>query len=187
MHNEIKPHLEIEYKTLITETQYQTLLSGLPFGQCFNQTNVYYDTLSHQFRSLNVSCRIRSVNNTHELTFKVPAKQGKLEHNFIVSSNDASVFKRMDISQFIDSLGIQADLVQQGILITQRCTLQRPYGELCLDLNTYNGLVDYELEYELYGTKQNEGLHDYQSILNQIGLVYHKNAPSKIKRCLSTI
>lgn len=187
MHNEIKPHLEIEYKTLITETQYQTLLSTYPFGQSFIQTNVYYDTLNKQFRSLNVSCRIRSVNNSHELTFKVPAKQGKLEHNFIVSSNEASVFKRMDINQFMQSLSIQGDLIQQGILVTQRCTIQRPYGELCLDLNTYNGLVDYELEYELYGTKQSEGLQDYQSILNQIGIVYKKNAPSKIKRCLSTV
>jgi uncharacterized protein YjbK len=187
MNNDIKPNLEIEYKTLIHEAQYRLLLKSFPFGHSFTQTNVYYDTSLNQFKAINVSCRIRSVNNTHELTFKVPTKQGKLEYNFSVSLNDSSVFNRMDITQFMDSLNIQDTLIKQGQLITQRCTLQRAYGELCLDKNTYNGRVDYELEYEVDINKQTEGLLDYRSILNSLGLSYQKNAPSKIKRCLSTV
>ncbi|MEI7667651.1 MAG: CYTH domain-containing protein [Erysipelotrichaceae bacterium] len=187
MHNDIKPNLEIEYKTLINEDQYKSLLKTFPFDQSFTQMNVYYDTSLNHFRAINVSCRIRSVKESHELTFKVPTKLGKLEYNFLVSSNDTSVFKRMDITQFMESLNIQGALIKQGQLITQRCTLQRSYGELCLDKNSYNGRVDYELEYEVDISKQTEGLLDYRTILNSLGLNYHKNAPSKIKRCLSTL
>ena len=57
-------------------------------------------------------------------------------------------------------------------------------AELCFDINEYNGITDYEIEYEQ--TCDHDGITVFNQILSQVNLKYEKNCASKIKRTLKS-
>lgn len=180
----MKQNVEIEYKLLITETQYHGLLANFP-GETVSQTNFYFDNRDHQLRKRHISCRIRTYDDEVELTFKLPKKQGKDEITF-EKIDPATAFTRADVAFFMARLGILGPLIHQGTLETIRTTFKLNYGLLCIDHNSYNGITDYEVEYEV--TKQlKKGLNEFRDILAFFGLTYVKNCDAKIKRCLATV
>ncbi len=180
----MKQNVEIEYKVLINEAQYQGLMANFP-GQPFAQTNFYFDNFDGQLKKRGISCRIRTYGDEVELTFKIPKKKGKDEITFD-HIDPETAFTRSDVAFFMARMGILSPLVHQGTLETIRSTYQCRYGLLCIDKNTYNGITDYELEYEV-AKNLKKGLMEFRDILAFFGLVYVKNCDSKIKRCLSTV
>ena len=54
----MKPHLEIEYKTLLTKEEYQALDTHFKFERIVQQTNVYYDS-NNDLYNQHMMCRIR--------------------------------------------------------------------------------------------------------------------------------
>jgi len=180
----MKQNVEIEYKVLISEAQYNGLMANFP-GEPFAQTNFYFDNFNHQLKKRDISCRIRTYSDQVELTFKLPKKKGKDEITF-EHVDPETAFTRQDVAFFMARLGIQSPLVFQGSLDTIRSTTNCKYGLLCIDKNTYNGITDYEVEYEVYKNLK-KGLNEFRDILAFFGLTYVKNCDSKIKRCLSTV
>lgn len=180
----MKQNVEIEYKVLINETQYNGLMANFP-GEPFAQTNFYFDNFQHQLRHRGISCRIRTYGDEVELTFKIPRKKGKDEVTFSnIDPNTA--FTRHDVAGFMARMGILSPLVLQGTLETVRSTTKLRYGLLCIDKNTYNGITDYEVEYEVFKNLK-KGLTEFRDVLAFFGLSYWKNCESKISRCLSTV
>ena len=53
------------------------------------------------------------------------------------------------------------------------------------DINEYNGITDYEIEYEL--TADHNGIETFNKILAAAGLHYEENCPSKIARAMSQL
>ncbi len=179
----MKQNVEIEYKLMINESQYNGLVANFP-GETISQTNFYFDNPDHQLRKRHISCRIRTFADEAELTFKIPKKKGKDEVTF--EHIDAeTAFTRSDVAFFMARMGILSPLLHQGTLHTIRTTYKLNYGLLCIDKNNYNGLLDYEVEYEVFKNLK-KGLNEFKDILAFFGLTYTKNCDSKIKRCLST-
>ncbi len=179
----MKQNLEIEYKILISKDQYTQL--SLQFdGEKVLQTNFYYDTHDFSLRQKHISCRIRTINDQSELTFKTPGPVGKNEFTF-EHIDPKTIFTNTDVLAFIHQLGVHSPLIHQGTLQTLRTSIHLRYGLLCLDENIYNGQTDYELEYEV-DDDEKKGLAEFNTLLSKIHLVYTANCDSKIKRCLST-
>ena len=92
-------NLEIEYKTLLTQDQFNHLSLDYNEEPVIKQVNFYY-----QYADVNkaIAARIRQINQTFELTFKIKQAKGRLEVNFEVYGNDANVFDREDVRSFLN-------------------------------------------------------------------------------------
>ena len=77
-----------------------------------------------------------------------------------------------------------ANIIVIGECTTYRAVINTDKAELCFDINEYNGITDYEIEYEQ--TCDHDGITEFNKILSQVGLTYFRNCPSKIKRTLDT-
>ena len=77
----MKNHLEIEYKTLLTKSEYLRLLPDFADVQPVMQTNHYIDTPDLDMKSNRFSLRIRTFEDMAELTLKIPQEIGNQEYN----------------------------------------------------------------------------------------------------------
>jgi len=169
-------NLEIEYKTLITKQEFDQLLVFFNQYKLINQTNYYYQSTN----SLNkkVAARIRQIDQTFELTFKIKQDKGKLEVNFNVPSNSIEHFYRSDVQAFLKSHGYNRQWVFIGELHTTRHLIVEEYGELCIDHNVYMDVEDYELEYEVRNDYDELAYSRFIQILDQFSI---KNIKAKAK------
>jgi len=169
-------NLEIEYKTLLTKQEFERILAYFNEYKLINQTNYYYQSTN----SLNkkVAARIRQINTSFELTFKIKQDKGKLEVNFNVPSNSIEHFYRNDVQEFLKSHGYNRQWVFIGELHTTRHLIDEEYGELCIDHNVYLQTEDYELEFEVKNEYENLAYARFIQILNQFSI---KNIKAKAK------
>ena len=77
-------------------------------------------------------------------------------------------------------------MIHQGTLKTIRTSIQLTHGQLCLDENSYNGITDYELEYEV-DEDEKKGFDEFNTLCVEMDLIYTSNCDSKIKRCLTSL
>ncbi len=179
----MKTNLEIEYKMLITKDQMNELLNMHSDFSSRTQVNVYYDSLPASLKSKNMGMRIRDFEDKHLFTLKVKENNDHQEYEVFVESNNVIALNHPQIIDLFNKLDIHGPFVESGRLTTHRTVVPYENGELCLDINEYYGIVDYEVEFEI--TKDPHlGMIEFENILNRIGLIYHKNGKSKIKRCL---
>ena len=73
-------NIELEYKTLLTQEQFQTIKSNYPFNEPFKQVNHYFDTSDKKLSKRKSPLRIREVNNQLILTLKTPNRIGVNEY-----------------------------------------------------------------------------------------------------------
>ena len=180
MHNNI----EIEYKILVSKEQFEKL-SNLFTNKTFSrQVNTYYDTKNNDLRNIKCATRIREKNNKFMITLKVPAEKGHEEFECYVHENSAKMFKESEISKVLEDLDIKEDLIVIGECITDRAVVKTDKAELCFDINEYNGIIDYEIEYEQ--TCDHDGITEFNKILELVDLKWEKNCASKIKRTLDS-
>ena len=176
-------NIEKEYKVLLTEFQYQQLVSLLSPNQPVKQTNYYYDTVDHQIQNKKGAMRIREKDGKYIFTLKIRKSDDSLfEYEKIVQANDPSVFFDNDIIQLLNKYGLSGPFQQIGYMTTYRSLCIRENAEICLDRNIYKNKTDYEIEYEY--KKEHDGLSIFEAILHKVGLHYEKNCASKIARAL---
>ena len=183
--------IEIEYKMLITQDIYHNIINDYKdyIINHYVQTNYYF---THPlFFKKKYMLRIREKNNTYELTLKRPYLNHRLETNVELTKEEADLFfNHKDIDNEIINIlkdeGIHvSDLIQQFSLKTTRYDMKLEYGILSADYNEYNGISDYEIEYEVFDQKL--GLIHFKDIISKYHLEYKKNAKSKIQRVLESI
>ena len=77
MHEEI----EIEYKSLLTEEEFDNLVKKYlaKASSHHTQTNVYWDTSTHQLQAKETALRIRLLDQLAEVTLKEPVTDGLWE------------------------------------------------------------------------------------------------------------
>ena len=75
----MKEHIEIEYKVLLDQKTFQTLLNHYPHYHEYIQTNYYF---THPLlKQKKYMLRIREKNNNYEMTLKRPLDRHHLESN----------------------------------------------------------------------------------------------------------
>lgn len=181
-----KVHLEIEYKTLLTKSEYKRLLSEFEDVTPISQTNYYIDTPKLDMKKKRLSLRIRTLNNKAELTLKIPQEVGNQEYNQAISPAKAKQlinhFKLPSgqIKDIINQKNIALDqLTIWGQLFTLRYEKETSIGLTALDKNTYNGQIDYELEVEVQNPEEGKIAFDYYLKKRSIQFKY---ASSKVAR-----
>lgn len=177
-------NIEKEFKLLVNEEQFKTLLAFYPSATFHKQVNTYYDRNDLEIRKAKGAMRIREVHDTLIFTLKLHREDGLHEYECEVEKNDPSVFENEQIQTLLMEHHLQGPFEEMASLTTYRAVIDTGYAELCFDHSYYNGHEDFEIEYEF--KKDHDGLTPFNQILSQIGLHYEKNCTSKIRRALST-
>ena len=176
-------HLEIEYKSFISEKSYNNLMNYLNLkDKIFIQTNYYFDTINKDLFNNKIVLRIRNKENQYKLTKKSPSNNANLEESIYLNENEAlSMIKN----------GFDASLVNINLFVKNICTLKTyrakieyKDGILFLDKSEYNGIIDYEIEYEANNIDFNES--HFKEILKELKIDYKKSY-SKYKRCIESL
>lgn len=175
-------NLEIEYKMLISEKQFEKLLQAYPTAKLIRQTNTYFRSANHD--EVKCSIRIRQIGSTYLFTLKIPQKEGLLEKETEVSGNHEEDLHKPEILNCFSEYGIKGPFICEGQLTTERYLIKDEYGELCIDKNTYFTQTDYELEYEI-STDPQMGLKHFSDLLLRHGIEYVPNSISKHARCIA--
>lgn len=139
--------LEIEYKTLLTQTHAANLLLLGLFSFSGKQTNTYYDTEDEFFQSQEIVLRIRKKDSKYLFTAKEKADVGLKETEFIL---DDSSISNSQVTSFLKQFNRKISLIPIGTSITYRYIFDDEFGQWCLDFNVFEFTSDVELEYELH-------------------------------------
>lgn len=185
-------NIEIEAKVLLSEKDYEKLKKNFRYGKKIIQTNYYIDTPKRDLKLNNIALRIRHLNNEFTLTMKTPMSEGLLEKNETLDGSvallmiDDNKFPKGDIHDFLELLDIDiSKLKVLTKLITERIEIQYESGIVSLDKNTYNNIVDYELEVE--DSSMSLAKHLTEEILNPLNIKFQFNTISKQSRAMSSL
>lgn len=184
-------NLEIEFKSLLTESDFLALLPLFDGIKMRCQTNYYCDTADKTIAGLSSALRIRTWEDGAELTFKEKSDTGHLEYTQTLLESEATAliqnFKlpKGIIFDRLLALGVKTDdLDIWGELTTLRREMATPIGLMALDENYYGNSCDYELELEV--TDPDKGEADFHDFLKKYGIPFHKG-PHKVARAATEL
>jgi len=169
---------EIEFKTFITEKQYNDLISefGLD-NNIFEQTNHYFDTDDLKLLNEQTVLRIRQKGSNYKLTKKTRAFVGADEAHILISKEKAADMLANGFNA--DMIGIPYDVKKIAELTTFRTSTPYKDGTLFFDKSVYYGNVDFEIEYEVDNVA--EGKKIFSEFLRSHNIEY-KESIRKSKR-----
>lgn len=184
--------LEIEFKNLLTEKEYQQLFDYYEFSDVepIVQKNYYFDTNERALQNIQAALRIRVKTSAAEITLKTPQDGHLLETNETISLKEAE--KLINQESFIPPQSVINQLKKENVIVaevqligslkTKRVEKEYKNALLVLDQSWYNNTVDFELELEASS-------HDIGNDLFYNVLLEHnipkRNTPNKIVRALN--
>lgn len=179
--------IEIEFKVLLSEDQYERLATSLPFPKVpVTQINHYFETDDFALRSQKSALRIREKRGKYFLTLKELHEEGILEtHDELNKEEFASWLNGQPIpkrhtTERLKLLGIAVNEFKYfGALTTERKTFTGGEIHYFLDKSYYHDTVDYELEIE--APNKEKGLRAFRAILNKYR-IERKKPITKIER-----
>lgn len=169
------PHIEKEYKMMLTQTEYERILDDYGI-EPFLQRNFYYAT-----GQKDKTARIRFIDNKYLFTLKVSKNGYKEEYEFEINDNSLDDER---IQKLFKDFEIE-NIEYQGYMDTYRAIVNVENGELCIDKSIYNSHIDYEIEYELKNPSI-DTLDVLVKILKKYNLEYKRSEKSKYKRFLDS-
>lgn len=179
-------HLEIEFKTLLEKEDFTKLLPLFKEVSPVQQTNYYFDSPDWQLRDGRSSLRIRTFEDSAELTLKISQEIGNMEYNLPLTLEEAqeiltggplpdSLIRQLLLERQINP----ESLILLGSLTTIRREMKHPIGLLALDESHYFDTSDYELEVEVADAQK--GQEEFFHFLAEQEIPY-QFAKSKIAR-----
>ncbi len=175
-------HLEIEYKTLISENEYNTLINKFDLAdKTFEQTNYYFDTKNYKLMDKKTVLRIRK-KEQYKLTKKEKSENGNLESSLYLTDEEALTMLENGFDAKIINEPYYVKVITS--LKTTRAKTSFKGGTLFFDKSEYNGHIDYEIEYEVEDVKIGQSV--WIEFLKDNNII-QKNPVSKSKRAFSTI
>lgn len=180
---------ELEFKSLLTETEYNKLLDYFTNTKSDFQTNHYFDTKRFSLKALNASLKVRQRDN-FELTFKKKKRYNIDARTIEISEQD---FINMKETGIVDKEEIASDLAnyikdQKLVNFLSLSTLRHyvPFGSgiLNIDKSEYVGITDYEIEFS--SRSYHQGKADFIKIISDFGIQY-KKSDKKIKRAFNAL
>ena len=188
-------NIEIEAKVLISEKDYYNIVERFEdkIIKEYEQVNYYIDTNDFKLKKLGIGLRIRYCFNIYTMTIKCPLSEGLLEKDQIITKEaylnfkNNNVFPEGSLKEFISMLGINIEelsILAHLRTLRKECDDGNPETTFSIDKNTYNKIVDYELELE------GNNLTKVKELLRQIcidnDIEYKDNLVSKQSREMST-
>lgn len=139
--------IENEFKIMLTSTQYEKLLSLYDWDKTIAQTNHYYDTDELLLSEMHITCRVREIDGAYFLQMKFPGA-AEFSREELEKPLDA-LPETLETDELLNPRG-QAlpDVKRLGALTTKRSVKRFDGVEIDLDMSTYFGRTDYELEIE---------------------------------------
>lgn len=187
-------NIEIEAKALISKEDYQKVLTYYKADRYkrIKQTNYYIDTNDFALKKMGIGLRIREKDD-FVLSLKAPMAEGLLEQNEKITwkqyeeFRENGIFPKCPIKDFLMMLDIiPDDLKIQTSLITERIEIpETDSGLFSIDKNSYNGLIDYELELE--GTSLEKAKEALKNMCDNAKITYIENLKNKQSRALETL
>ena len=170
--------IETELKVLLTREEFDHLASFYQPLNFVRQHNYYYvsQDVSHY------AFRIRTREDETLFTLKAKVNGETDEYEKILT---VPLEQDQDVLDTLASFGQFPPFRVFGELITDRAMVVTEYAELCFDINSYNGITDYEIEYEV--KKGHDYKKAFKAILKQAGITYRKNKLSKYVRCMKSL
>lgn len=187
--------IEIEFKNLLEESEYLTLLNNLfdSSSQEYFQKNVYFDTKEYVLKEHLCALRIRLKDSYAEMTLKTPFNGHHKELNMTMDKEDAEEFIQNgvftvpeEINNILNDENIPSIHTVNRIadLKTKRIEKSTDEGLIVLDKSWYSDTIDYELEVESHSIETGEKL--FQSILSSFSIPERKTE-NKIARAFKAI
>lgn len=185
--------LEIEYKTMLTEVEYQLAIKkfGLENSAAFTQTNLYFDTATFDLKKQSCGLRVRYLQHTAEATLKIPQSVGLLEVTDTLTLAEAKIAEETGvfpnntpaISEHLQQKGVSInDLHLLASLTTKRIEQTIAAGKMALDESWYAGQHDFELELEVQDSQTSEA--EFLTLLKEAGIDF-RPAKNKILRAIT--
>lgn len=180
---------DVEFKSLLTEKEYDKLLKYFSNAKSDFQTNHYFDTKRFSLKALNASLRVRE-REDFELTLKrkkgynTDLKSITISKEEFNELKETGVVTKEELSNDITNLIKEQKLVNFLSLSTLR--FYAPYGSgvINIDKSEYIGIVDYEIEFT--GKSYHQGKADFIKIISEFGIQY-KKSEKKIKRAFNAL
>ncbi len=174
----------VEFKSLLTQEEYERLTQMFKGNKLDTQTNHYFDTSRFSLKALDTSLRIREREDL-ELTLKRKKGYSVNEVSVTVSQDQLAEIRETGIIPFPEIQNELTTLIgDQKVnnflsLSTHRLFLQYKNGILFVDKSEYLGVTDYEIEY--VATSYHQGKKEFVEIINELN-IHYKKADKKIKR-----
>lgn len=181
---------EVQFKSLLTQEEYERLISKFDTNKSDLQTNHYFDTSRFSLKAIDCSFRVRE-RNSYEITLKRKKGYQIIETNLSITKEEFEELKETgyvhddDLQEELLSLIGTQKLVNFMSLSTLRHYLPYKSGVLFIDKSTYLGITDYEIEYEAKSYRD-EGKKEFIEVINELGIQY-KKAEKKIKRAYNAL
>lgn len=184
----MEKNIEKEFKILLNKEEFFNLVSIVQPNEFVLQKNTYFDTTDHLLRNKKIAMRIRTKNNKNIFTLKSPNDQGSLDEYECICTNNSlnEINENQEIKKLLTKFNINNAIFKETCsILTYRAKKITDVAELCFDINIYNNIIDFEIEYEY--KLEHDGLTTFNNILKPINKLYEKNCLSKIKRALDSI
>lgn len=187
-------NIEIEAKILVNEKEFNLLKTLLKIEEKHKviQTNYYIDDPKGSLRKYGFALRIRELNQTFTLTLKSPMAEGTLEKNQSLSEEaylnykTKKIFPLGLIKDFLEMFGFDTTKLQIIThLTTERYETKFEGRHVCLDKNSYHGIIDFEVESEESSLKH--AAETLQLLCEKASIEYKANHVSKYARAIKTI
>ncbi|HLS35615.1 MAG TPA: CYTH domain-containing protein [Bacillota bacterium] len=187
----MKQEIEIEYKNLLTKSEYKRLLRLYPFQKAIKQHNYYFETAQLQLQKQKSALRIRKKNNEYVLTLKQPHYGQLLETHVEITEDETeqcligNFIEHKQFNEQLAKLGVDAQQLNYiGKLVTYRRIYEENETIYVLDRSLYNGYEDFEFELEV--NDEHKGKKHFLSILKKAE-IKQVHTPNKIERFFKTL
>ena len=180
---------DVEFKSLLTEQEYNKLMDHFLNKKDDFQTNHYFDTKRFSLKALNASLRVREREDL-ELTLKrkkgytTDIKSITITKEEFEQIKETGVVDNEVLSQDLANLIKEQKLVNFLSLSTLRSYVPFASGILNIDKSEYLGIIDYEIEFT--SKSYHQGKADFIKIISEFGIQY-KKSDKKIKRAFNAL
>ncbi len=179
-----KINQEIEFKCLINEQTYNKLLDEFNVAsKIFKQVNFYFDTLNNDLKQRKIVLRIRQKGEQFKLTKKEMISDNVIEESHVYLDKDKAldmIYNGFDASIINLPFMVQTELS----LTTYRVSFPFENGKLFFDKSIYNGITDFEIEFEVSNVE--DGYKQFHDFLEKRNIPYCK-PNSKIIRAFNSL
>ena len=171
---------------MVTSLQFEELLRLYDDYEINEQLNIYYDTTDRKIQALRAGMRIRYKNNKYIFTLKIKHHDDHIElEKEIPHDNINEIQHDETIAAWLKEYDLEGPFVEIGRVHTLRYIHRTDDAEICFDKNHYNGITDYEIEYEFL--QDHDGLKCFNELLAHVHVTFKKNCISKIGRMVNTL
>jgi len=139
---------EIEFKCAISEEKYYELISKYNLKNVvFLQTNFYFDDENLTLLSDKLVLRIRKKNDVYKLTMKSQIEDACYERHYLIPTTKAEELLKygFNVDEYFD---VPLFVKHRATLENYRASFSYLDGRMFFDRSVYNGIIDYEIEYE---------------------------------------